>query len=999
MLVCPSCYTESPDMANFCLHCGTSLKSLPKSEKETPAENDSSQENETMTEALRRLMPTSYVEKLLASKGQIEGERRVVTILFSDVKGSTSLAENLDPEEVLEIMNGAFDVLIEPIARYEGTLARLMGDAILAFFGAPIAHEDDPYRACRAALDILQGAKRFSQKLETEKGIKGFSVRVGINTGLVVVAEVGADLRVEYTAMGDAVNVAARMESSAESGTILITEATKKLINNDFEIAPVGPIKVKGKTEPINTYNVLGLAKKRNQQTLSGLNSQLIGREKELNQIQKAFKELQQGGGKIISIIGEQGIGKSLLVEESRKFQSSDIKWIEGGALTYTSKNSYWVARGILKDYLGFHQDSSDEKMSDILQKRLDACDTKEFSEIYPFLLHFLNLPLEEKYLKSVIWNKAELLKSHVHYAVKNFIKKEAIKQPLVIVCEDLHWCDSPSLEILNELFSLVEEVPILLILIYRIDESEGKIWNFHYNNLQAYKNIHEIISLHSLEHDECALLINNLFGTQKLPTEIQNQMINRTEGNPFFIKELLNSLIERGLLKYEGEQISPVSIEREFQVPELLQSIIMARIDCLAPSEKLTLQTASVIGRIFQKRLLSRIMETSISNEEFEKSLNELQLSEFILRHLQTKITSVNTDFEKEYIMKDNLVQDVVYSTLLLSQRERLHRQVGEVIESEYSNHIEDFIEILADHFEKGKVLDKSIFYYRKAADRSKYIFANEEAIYFYLKILKLSKEAGSDPLELVEVHESLGEVYDLIAKYSLAIDQYNESLKYYKDTSAIARICHKCGQAYERWGKYNKALELFNDGLRLLNGDSESLQASQIYAGMGMVYYRQGNYADANSLNIRALQILEKEGNESEIADTYNNLGIIYCKMGELEKSLEYHKKCLYLREASGHMIGLAASNNNLGYLYQLQNNPEEAIEYYNRSIELCKKIGNLHGLARTYDNLSQLYNSQGDEELAVDYNLKAITIFAKIAKEGLGMNSEVLRQSGVW
>jgi len=999
MLICPSCYTESPDMANFCLHCGASLKSLPNSGKDIPAENGSSQANETMTQALRRLMPSSYVEKLLATKGQIEGERRVVTILFSDVKGSTSLAENLDPEEVLEIMNGAFDVLIEPIARYEGTLARLMGDAILAFFGAPIAHEDDPDRACRAALDILQGARTFSQKLESEKGIKGFSVRVGINTGLVVVAEVGADLRVEYTAMGDAVNVAARMESSAEAGTILITEATRKLINNDFEIAPFGSIQVKGKTKPINTYNVLGLTEKSNQLEHSNLNTPIIGREVELKQIQEAFKKLQQGEGKIISIIGDQGIGKSLLVNESRKFQSSDIKWVEGEALSYTSKNSYWVARSILKNHLGFHQDSSDEQMRDVLRNRVEECNKEEFSEIYPFLLNFLNLPLEEKSLKSVVWNNAELLKSQFHYAVKNFIKNEAIKQPLVIVCEDLHWCDSPSLELLNELFSLIEEVPILLLLIYRIDESEGKIWNFHYNNLQAYKNIHEIISLHALEHDECALLINNLFGTQKLPSEIQNQMINRTEGNPFFIKELLNSLIERGLLKCEDEQISSVSIEREFQVPELLQSIIMARIDCLAPSEKLTLQTASVIGRIFQKRLLARIMQSSISIIEFEKSLNELQLSEFILRHLQTNITSVKTDFEKEYIMKDNLVQDVVYSTLLLSQRQRLHRQVGEVIESEYSKNNDDFLEILADHFEKGKVLNKSILYYRKAADRSKNIFANEEAIYFYLKTLKLSEQAHNNPLDLVEVHESLGEVYSLIAKYSLAIDHYNESLKYYKDPSAIARVCYKCGQVYERWGKYDKALELFNDGLRLQAVNDESLQASLIYAGMGMVYYRQGNYTEANKLNTQALQILEKVGNESDIADTYNNLGIINCKMGDLEKAFEYHKKCLYLRETSGHMSGLAASHNNLGYLCQLQNNLNEAIEYYNRSIELCKKVGNLHGLARIYDNLSELYNSQGKEDLAMDYNLKAVTILGKIAREDSEMNSEVWLQSGVW
>jgi predicted ATPase/class 3 adenylate cyclase len=986
-------------MANFCLHCGTHLKSQANSEKEPPVGNDPSLSNESMAHALRRLMPTSYVEKLLATKGHIEGERRVVTILFSDVKGSTSLAENLDPEEVMQIMNGAFDVLIEPITRYEGTLARLMGDAILAFFGAPIAHEDDPYRACRAALDILQGARTFSQKLESERGIKGFSVRVGINTGLVVVAEVGADLRVEYTAMGDAVNVASRMESAAEPGTILITEATKKLIKDDFKISPVGPIQVKGKTKHVNSYNVLGLKEKIDGIQHDNLRFPIFGRKIELRQIQEAFNKLQQGEGKIISITGDQGVGKSRLMTEARNFRSTNIRWVEGRALSYTSKSSYWVARSILKNNLGVHQETSEEIIRDALRNRIDKISGEEFSEVYPFLLHFLNLPIEEKFLKSVVRDNAESLKGQIHYAVKNFIKEEAIKQPLVLVWEDLHWSDSPSLELLNDLFSLTEEVPLLLLLLYRITESEGEIWNFHYNNLQAYKNKHEVIALNALEPNECALFIRSLLGTQKLTNEIQNQIIVRSEGNPFFLKEVLQSLIDRGLVKSEDGKSSSLSIEKEFQIPDLLQSIIMARFDCLAPSEKLTLQTASVIGRVFQKNLLAQIVQLSMTDIEFEKSLNQLQLKDFILRHLPTNISSVKINFEKEYIIKDNLVQDVVYSTLLLSQRQRLHRQIGEAIESLYPHHNEEFVEILADHFEKGKDLNKSIYYNRKAANRAKDIFANEEAIFFYLKTLKLSEEAHEDPLDLVEVHESLGEVYALIAKYSLAIDQYNESLKYYKDTAAMARICHKCGQVYERWGKYNKALELFNDGLRLLNGNSESLQASQIYAGMGMVYYRQGNYTDANILSIRALQILEKEGNESEIADTYNNLGIIYCKMGDLEKSLEYHKKCLGLRESSGHMSGLAASNNNLGYLYQLQNNLEEAIQYYSRSMELCKKIGNLHGLARTYDNLSQLYNSQGKEELAIDYNLKAITIFAKIAREGLEMNSEVLRQSGVW
>lgn len=999
MIICFSCYTECPDEANYCLHCGTYLKLNKELNNQTSAGKESLLSNETMTQALRRLMPTSYVEKLLATKGQVEGERRVVTILFSDIKGSTSLAENLDPEEVLEIMNGAFDVLIEPIARYEGTLARLMGDAILAFFGAPIAHEDDPYRACRAALDILHGAEKFSQKLENEKGIKGFSVRVGINTGLVVVAEVGADLRVEYTAMGDAVNVAARMESAAEPGSILITESTKRLITNDFKVSRIGSIQVKGKTKPIESFKVIGILEKNEKIEAIDKNISIIGRKLELQKIRNTIGKLKQGKGNIISIIGDQGIGKTRLVSESHKLLSSSVKWAEGRALSYTQKNSYWIARNVLKDYLGITQETSEETIPGALRNLLKSKTEEEFLEIYPFLLHFLNIPLEDKYLESITLKNSETLKGQIHYAIKSFIKEESVKQPLVLVWEDLHWSDSPSLHLLNELFPLTEEFPILLLLVYRINETEGEIWNFHYNNLQAYNERFEVIKLNVLEPKECTIIINKILGEQKISEELENRIINRTEGNPFFLIELMRSLTDRGIINFENEAAPSVTTMEEFQVPDLLHSIIMTRIDSLATSEKLMLQTASAIGRVFQKRLLARIMEKKMSDLDFEKSLKELQVREFVLRHLPTNVGDKKLNFEKEYIIKDSLVYDVVYSTLLLSQREKLHKEIGETIESLITNYDTNFVEILADHFEKGKVWDKALYYNRKAADKAKNIFANEEAIYYYTRTLSFANEEKTDSIELAKIYESLGEVYSLIAKYSMAIDNYNQSLRYYSEPFANSRVCYKCGQVYERWGKYDESLELFNNGLKMLEDAKESLHSAIIYAGMGMVYYRQGDYLKANSLSLHALQILEKEGNESDIADTYNNLGIIQCKMGDLVKSFDYHKKCLDIRENIGHLTGLAASNNNLGYLYQLQNNLDTAIEYYSQSIRLCEKIGNLHGLAMTYNNLSQLYNDKGNEELAIDYNLKAITIFAEIAKDGLEMNTAVLRQSGVW
>ena len=295
VLVCPQCKTELPPHAEFCIACGTQLVTPPSEAMREPGLG-------RLTEALERLVPREFAERLLATRGQVGKERRMVTILFSDVKGSTAMAEDLDPEEVMEIMEGAFDVLIEPVYRYEGTVARLMGDAILAFFGAPIAHEDDPERACRAALEIIEGAQRYSARLEEERGIRGFNVRVGISTGLVVVGEVGSDLRVEYTAMGDAINLAARMESAAEPGTILVTEDTHKLIAPLFETEALGPTEVKGKTEPVAVYRVLtpkvAPVKPRG---IAGLESPLVGREAQFRALQEAVERLQAGVGSIVT--------------------------------------------------------------------------------------------------------------------------------------------------------------------------------------------------------------------------------------------------------------------------------------------------------------------------------------------------------------------------------------------------------------------------------------------------------------------------------------------------------------------------------------------------------------------------------------------------------------------------------------------------------------------------------------------------------------------------
>ncbi|MGD2178748.1 MAG: adenylate/guanylate cyclase domain-containing protein, partial [Anaerolineae bacterium] len=314
VLVCPQCAAELPPDLRFCDACGAPV-SAPAAEPDAqPAAPDA------LAERLRRLVPREFAQRLLATRGQVQPERRMVTILFCDVKGSTAMAETLDPEDIMEIMDGAFDVLIAPIVRYEGTVARLMGDAVLAFFGAPIAHEDDPERACHAALEIVEGAQAYAATLERERGIAGFDVRVGINTGLVVVGEVGSDLRVEYTAMGDAINLAARMEQSAPPGGILITHDTYRHVRGVFDVLQQEPLTVKGRREPVRTYLVQRAkprAFRKGVRGVEGIETRMIGRRAELTRLQEAFytamedRELQ-----MVTVVGDAGVGKSRLLHE-----------------------------------------------------------------------------------------------------------------------------------------------------------------------------------------------------------------------------------------------------------------------------------------------------------------------------------------------------------------------------------------------------------------------------------------------------------------------------------------------------------------------------------------------------------------------------------------------------------------------------------------------------------------------------------------------------------
>ena len=526
---CPQCGTAVPGDARFCPSCGHRLGAT-----EDP---------------LRRLVPREVAEKLEAARRTGSGgERRVVTVLFCDVKGSTAAAERLDPEEWTEIMNGLFAILIGPVYRYEGVVARLMGDAILAFFGAPIAHEDDPARAVLAALDIVTAVAGERDRIRRERGLD-IDVRVGINTGLAVVGEVGSDLRVEYTAMGDAVNLAARMEQTAEPGTIRIAEDTHRLVAPLFECEPLGGVEVKGKREPVSAFRVLRRRERPGSlRGIAGVGAPLIGRERELGILRAALDELGRGHGGVVALIAEAGLGKSRLVAEARA--SWRGRWSESRAVAYE--------RG--RPYAQFEQ-----------QLRALGAVGDDIATLIGLAASSL---------------EGEALKREIARLVAERVRSAAEAAPVVLVFDDLHWADAASLGLLGELLPLRDSSAVLFLCATRPDAGASVLSLFDAPDARR-------IDLPPLDDAQANALASALLPPDTDRTG-RETLARRSDGNPFFLEELVRAQSETS----------------DDAVPSTLQGLLLARIDALAAEPRRTLQVASVIGRTFARALLGAVAQ-----------------------------------------------------------------------------------------------------------------------------------------------------------------------------------------------------------------------------------------------------------------------------------------------------------------------------------------------------------------------------------------------------
>ena len=537
-------------------------------------------------------------------------ERRPLTVLFADIAGSTAIAERMDPEDWTAIVSQAFARMNATVTRYDGTIARLMGDGVLAFFGAPVAHEDDPLRAVRCGLDMARAVDELSAELSAKEPIE-LKVRVGINTGPVVVGVVGTQAASEYTAMGDAVNVASRMQALARPGTVLVSGATHRFVAALVDSVDVGALDLKGKTNAVQAYEVTGLREGATGRGLIGLHAPMVGRESQKQRLADLFTVAKAGQGRIAAILGEPGIGKSRLLAELRdEIERSDAstRWVEGRCLSYGHTLPYHLVIDVVRSLIGVNASAGEGEVREALERTLRDLLGEAWEETYAYLGYLLSIRLEPAMQARVSVLDFETVKRYVSSVVLT-VRGLSTRGPVVLVFEDLHWADAASADALVALTSLLADLPVLAIMTSRNDRNAPG-WRLVAGVRDLFGDALTEIRLDPLTSEQTRTLVANLLEIESLPAATRDLIMAKAEGNPFFVEEVIRMLIDRGAIHREGDRWVASATVADVEIPDTLQGLLLERIDRLPSESRRTLRVASVIGRQFGVSILERLLE-----------------------------------------------------------------------------------------------------------------------------------------------------------------------------------------------------------------------------------------------------------------------------------------------------------------------------------------------------------------------------------------------------
>ena len=700
---------ENAQDSRFCGDCGAALAG------NAPAATSSSQAGS--------IPPNIRVAPEQADALATDGERKTVTALFADIKGSTELEQDLDPEEARAIIDPALKLMIDAVQRYDGYVVQSTGDGIFALFGAPVAHEDHPQRALYAALRMQEELKRYSARLR-EAGNLPLEARVGVNTGEVVVRSITTgEGHTEYTPIGHTTNLASRMQALAPTGSIAISEQTRKFVEGYFQLKPLGPTKVKGVNESVNVYEVTGLGplRTRLQQAAGRGFSKFVGRQAEMEALKRAAEQAKTGHGQIVAAMSEPGVGKSRLIFEFKATSQSGWMVLEAFSVSHGKASAFLPVIDLLHGYFDVKTEDDARKRREKVNGKVLTLD-RSLEDTVPYLHALLGLAGEMEPLAQM---DAQIRQRRTLDAIKRLLLRESIKQPLMVIFEDLHWIDDETQALLNLLADSIATARVLLLVNYRPE----------YTHSWGSKTYYTQLRLDALGGETAHEMLGSILGEGKDLLPLKRLIIDRTEGNPFFMEEIVQALFEEKALERNGTVKLAKSMS-EVKVPATVQAVLSSRIDRLRPAEKDLLQTVAVIGKEFSLRLAAEVA----SIPELERMLADLQTAEFIYE--------LPAAGDVEYTFKHALTQQVAYEAILHERRKMLHERVGTAIERLDADCIEERYRELARHFARSANSAKAIEYLVRAGDAAAAKFALREAESCWEDALRLFEGEGGDPV-----------------------------------------------------------------------------------------------------------------------------------------------------------------------------------------------------------------------------------------------------------
>ena len=960
-VVCARCSNELRAGARFCDGCGQAV-AAPVEPSHTPAPHAHT--------------PRHLAQKILAGRDALAGERKQVTVLFADIVGSTELIRDRDPEEAQALLDGAITRMMAAVHRYEGTVSRLTGDGLMAMFGAPVAHEDHAVRACYAALALRDGMRAYAEEALREHGV-AIRARVGLNSGEVVVRVISDDLHMDYTALGQTVHLAARMEQAAAPGGILTTADTLRLVEGYVEARSLGPVPVKGLDEPVEAFEVLGAGTARTRLEASAARglTRFVGRSVEVAAIEAALARARDGHGHVVALVGEPGVGKSRIVREVARSERLD-GWsvLEADALSHGTSTPYLPVIDLVEAICGIAGDDDAGARREKVRGALHARGLPEAMSL-PAILSVLDVRDD-----GAAWEALDppRRRQRTLDTLKHLLLAEARRRPLLLIVEDLHWVDEQTQALLDGLADGLASARLVLLVTYRPEYQHGWGGKTYYTQL----------SVEPLPGEGAADLLDALLGGDPSLAALKRLLIERTGGNPFFLEESVRALIETGALVGERRGHRLVADLPAIRIPATVQAVLAARIDRLAPEDKRLLQTAAVVGTTVPPGLLREV--DGAPEADLLGGLARLQASEFLYE--------VGAFPEPAYTFKHALTQEVAYGSLLLERRRALHGQVVDSIERAYAGRREEHVERLAHHAVRAERWEKAVAYCRQAGSKAQERSAAREAASWFeqglsaLHQLGDSREVIEQAIDLrVDVRNALVPLGEELARGMGYLREAEALAQQLGDTYRLGRVSVAMPGYFTLTGDLPQAVSCAERAWRLgVELADRPLQIGAIHA-LGQTYIRQGDYPRARDHENQMLRLLAQDGGRGrEYLGTSMPLvpaGLAYltwslAELGEFTEGLRHGEEAIRIAEDVGNVFGLIHAIFGLGLVNLRRGEAGKATVTLERGLDICRsanlQTAGFHGVASF---LGETYALAGRPE-------DAIPLLQRVTEQSLGL-----------